>query len=231
MVKLEEAVTARFDSKGEKFEILVDPDLALQLKKGENVNFSDLLAVETVFKDAAKGSEQSPEALAKSFGTTNIEEIAKTIVQDGEVQLTTEQRRQMKEARHRELVEFISRNAMNPQTNTPHPPKRIENALAEAKVRVDEMKSIEEQLPGIIKEIKKLIPISLEHIKIAIKISAAHAAKTEHVLHKYTLLKEEWQRDGTLIAVVDMPAGLKQDFLNDLNALCHGEAETKILEK
>jgi len=129
MVKLEEAVTARFDSKGEKFEILVDPDLALQLKKGENVNFSDLLAVETVFKDAAKGSEQSPEALAKSFGTTNIEEIAKTIVQQGDVQLTTEQRRQMKEARYRELVEFISRNAMNPQTNAPHPPKRIENAL------------------------------------------------------------------------------------------------------
>jgi ribosome maturation protein SDO1 len=231
MVKLEEAVTARFEGKGEKFEILVDPDLALQLKKGESVNFSDLLAVETVFKDAAKGSEQSPEAMSKAFGSTNVEEIAKKIVQDGEVQLTTEQRRQMRDARHRELVEFISRNAMNPQTNAPHPPKRIENALAEAKVRVDEMKSVEEQLPGIVKELKKIIPISLEHIKIAIKIPAAHAAKTEHVMHKYTLLKEEWQRDGSLIAVLDMPAGLRQDFLADLNSLCHGEAETKILEK
>ena len=231
MVKLEDAVAARFEAKGEKFEILVDPDLALQLKKGERVNFSDLLAVETVFKDAAKGSEQSPEALSKAFGSTDVEEISRKIIQDGEVQLTTEQRRKMREARYREVVEFISRNAMNPQTNAPHPPKRVENALAEAKVRVDEMKSVEEQIPGIVKELKKIVPISLEQIRIAIKVPPAHAAKTEHVLHKYVLVKEEWQRDGSLIAVVEMPAGLRQDFLNDLNGLCHGEAETKILEK
>jgi len=231
MVKLEEAVTARLDSKGEKFEILVDPDLALRLRKGDNVSFSDLLAVETVFKDAAKGTEQSPEALSKVFGTTDPQEVAKKIIKEGEVQLTTEQRRQMREAKVREVIEFISRNAMNPQTNAPHPPKRIENALAEAKIRIDEMKSVEEQVPGILKEIKKIIPLSMEHIKIAVKISATHAAQAEHLLHKYSLVNEQWQSDGSLIAVVEMAAGLKQDFLNDLNGVCHGEVETKILEK
>jgi len=231
MVKLEKAVTARFDSKGEKFEILVDPDLALQLKKGEEVNMTDLLAAETVFKDAAKGTEQSPEALSKAFGTTEVEQVAKKIIKEGEVQLTTEQRRQMRETRIKEVIEFISHNAMNPQTNTPHPPKRIENAITEAKIRIDEMKSVEEQVPSILKELAKTIPISMEHISIAVKIPAAHAAKTEHVLHRYKLVKEQWQNDGSLIAVVEMPAGLRQDFLNDLNNSCHGEAETKILER
>lgn len=231
MVKLEKAVTARFDSNGEKFEILVDPDLALQLKKGEEVNFSDLIAVETVFKDAAKGTEQSPEALNKAFGTTEIQEITEKIIKGGEVQLTTEQRRNMRDARVKEVIDFISRNAMNPQTNAPHPPKRIENALEEAKIKINEMKSVEEQVPAILKELKKLIPISMEHIEIAVKVPAQHAAKTEHVLHKYKIVKEQWQADGSLIAVVEMPAGLRQDFLNDLNSKCHGEAETKILEK
>ncbi len=231
MVKLEKAVTARFDSKGEKFEILVDPDLALELRKGKEVNLSELLAVETVFKDAAKGTEQSSETLSKVFGTTEVQEIAEKIVRDGEVHLTTEQRRQMREARVKEMVEFIARNAMNPQTNTPHPPNRIENALQEAKIKIDEMKSVEQQLPGIVKELRKIIPISMENIQVAVKIPALHAAKTEHVLHKYTVTKEQWQSDGSLIAVVEMPAGLRQDFLNDLNRNCHGELETKILEK
>ncbi len=231
MVKLEDAVTARFDSHGEKFEILVDPDLALELRKGNPVDFSDLLAVETVFKDAAKGTEQSPEALNKAFATTDVFEIAKKIVNQGNVQLTTEQRRHIRDIRVKEVIEFISRNAMNPQTNAPHPPQRIENALAEAKIKIDEMKGVEEQVSGILKELKKILPISLEQIKIAIKIPAVHAAKTEHILHKYKLLKEEWQGNGNLVAVVEMPAGLRQDFLNDLNGTCHGDVETKILEK
>jgi len=231
MVKLEKAVTARFDSKGEKFEILVDPDLALQLKKGESVNMSDLLAVETVFKDAAKGTEQSPEALSKVFGTTVVEEIATRILKEGEVQLTTDQRRHIREVRIKEVIEFISKNAMNPQTSAPHPPKRIENALSEAKIRIDEMKSVEEQVPIILKELRKIIPISMEQIQLAVKVLPQHAAKTEHILHKYKIVKEQWQSDGSLIAVIEMPAGLRQDFLNDLNQACHGEAETKILEK
>lgn len=231
MVKLEKAVTAKFESQGEKFEILVDPDLALELKKGKEVNFSDLLAVETVFKDSAKGTEQSPEALNKAFATVEIEPIARKIITHGEVQLTTDQRRQMRETRIREVIEFISRNAMNPQTNAPHPSKRIENALAEAKIRIDEMKSVEEQAPAIIKGLGKILPISLEHISMAVKIPAIHAAKTEHVLHKYKIVKESWQGDGSLIAIIEMAAGLKQDFLNDLNKICHGDIETKILEK
>jgi len=231
MVKLEKAVTARLDCRGEKFEILVDPDLALQLKKGSKVSLSDLLAVETIFKDAAKGTEQSHEVLSKCFGMSDVQAIAEKIVKEGEVQLTTEQRRQMRETRAKEIVEFIARNAMNPQTNSPHPPKRIEIALLEAKIKIDELKGAEEQVPAILKELRKIIPISLEQIQIAVKVPAMHAARAEHILHKFRLSKEQWQADGSLIAVVEMPAGLRQDFLNEMNNVCHGDLETKILEK
>ncbi|MCX6798820.1 MAG: ribosome assembly factor SBDS, partial [Candidatus Diapherotrites archaeon] len=154
MVKLEKAVTARLDSKGERFEVLVDPDLALSLKKGGKVDPTELLAVDTVFKDASRGTAQSPEAMSKAFGTTDVVAITKRIILDGEVQLTTEQRREMKEAKRKEIIEFIARNAMNPQTQAPHPPKRIENALEEAKIHVDELRSVEEQLPPILAELR-----------------------------------------------------------------------------
>ena len=64
MVKLEEAVIARLEHSGEKFEILVDPELAMELKKGKNVNFNELLASDLVFKDQRLG-ELAKEELVK----------------------------------------------------------------------------------------------------------------------------------------------------------------------
>ncbi|PIN98341.1 MAG: ribosome assembly factor SBDS [Candidatus Diapherotrites archaeon CG10_big_fil_rev_8_21_14_0_10_31_34] len=230
MVKVSDAVIARYEKEGEKFEILVDPDLSMDLKKGKTVDFNQLMAIDTIFKDSNKGTEASPETITKVFGTTEIEKVAEKIIRDGRVQLTTDQRKKMLEQRRKELIDFISRNAINPQTKTPHPPKRIENILEEAKIHVDPMKTVQEQLPEIMGKIKKLIPISMEKIKIAFKIPAEHAGKATHVLHKYGLKQEEWQSDGSLVAVLELPAGAKEDLLNDLNHLTKGNIESKIMD-
>ena len=62
-------------------------------------------------------------------------------------------------------------------------------------------------------------------------VLSSHSGKAANALHRYRLVKEEWQNDGSLVVVVELPAGLKQDFLNELNHLCHGGLETKILEE
>ncbi len=229
MVKVSDAVIARYEKEGEKFEILVDPDLSMELKKGNKINFNELLAIDTVFKDSNKGTEASPETITKAFGTTEIEKIAEKIIKEGRVQLTTEQRKKILEQRRKELINFIVRNAINPQTKTPHPPQRIENVLEEAKIHVDPMKTVQEQLPEIMDKIKKLIPISLEKVKIAFKIPAEHAAKASFVLHKFGLKEEEWQKDGSLVAILELPSGAKEDLLNELSHLTKGNIESKIL--
>jgi len=230
MVKLEDAVIARM-SKGEmKFEILVDPELAMELKKGMNVNMDELLAYETIFKDANKGEEASEQSIVKIFGTTDVKEAAKKIILLGEVQLTTAQRKAMLEARRREIIATIARDAINPQTNAPHPPIRIEHAMNEAKITIDPFKTAAEQTPAILKEIRKLIPISLEKMRIAVRISVEFAGKANVILHKYELKQEEWQNDGSLVAIVEVPAGLKAQLFDELNHLTHGTIETKLLE-
>ena len=231
MVKLDDAVIARIEKNGEHFEILVDPALALKLKKGDSVSFNDLLAIDTIFKDAKKGSEQSPDALSKAFGSSDVNEVTKKIILQGEVQLTTEQRKGMREAKRREIIETISRNAVNPQTNAPHPPKRIEIALEEARISIDDGKSVEEQIQAILPELKKLLPISFEKQEVAVKVSSEHAGKVSAFLHRYELKKEQWMNDGSLVAVLEMPAGLRAEFINELNHLTHGDVETKLLDK
>lgn len=230
MVRTEDAVIARYEHSGEKFELLVDPDLAMDLKHGKEINFDDLFAIDTVFKDAKKGEEKSEEIVSKVFGTTDVKEIAKKIIVEGDVQLTTDQRRKIIERKRKEIIHFISQNAIDPQTKTPHPVQRIENALEEIKFNVDVNTPTKEVIRDVLKELKKILPISMEKIRVAIKIPALHAGKASPILHKYGLEKEEWQNDGSLVAVLEIPAGIKQDLFNELNHVTHGELESKILE-
>jgi ribosome maturation protein SDO1 len=231
MVKLEDAVIARLEKFGEKFEILVDPNLAMNVKRGEEVDFNELLASDTIFKDSGKGTEQSPEAINKVFNTTNPAEVAKKIILTGDVQLTTDQRKEMREKKFKEVVQIISRNAVNPQTNAPHPPQRIENALQELGIQIDPQKSAQEQVPELIKALKPIIPISFEKIQFAVKIPSQFAAKAYSVLKNFEVKKEQWQNDGSLVAVLEIPAGLKTEVLSELNHITHGDLESKILEE
>ncbi|AJF60833.1 MAG: ribosome assembly factor SBDS [Candidatus Diapherotrites archaeon] len=231
MVKLEDAVIARFEKQGEKFEMLVDPYLAMDLKNGKEVNFDELLAVDTVFKDAKKGEEKKEEQVKAAFGSTDVKTVARKIIGQGEVQLTTQQRREIAEKKRRELINFIARNAINPQTNGPHPVSRIENAIEEAKVSIDLNRGIAEQAPIVLKAIKRLIPISMDKLRLAVKVPAAYAARASGILHKYELMKEEWQTDGSIVAVLEVPAGIKQELFSELNSLTHGNFESKILEE
>ncbi|HLC36350.1 MAG TPA: ribosome assembly factor SBDS [archaeon] len=231
MVKLEDAVIARLEKAGEKFEVLVDPELALKFKKGEKVDFNSLLASDIIYKDARKGEEVSSEALNKAFGFTETEKAAKKIILEGEVQLTTEQRRRFLEAKRKEIINLIARNAVNPQTNAPHPPQRIENAMNEAKIHIDAVKPAADQVNDILKEIRKLIPISFEKQELALKIPAQFSGQALGVLKKYDLKKQEWGNDGSLMAVMEVPAGITQELLNELNHLTHGEFQSKLMEK
>lgn len=229
MVKVEDAVIARLEHSGTRFEVLVDPDLAMDLRKGKSVSLSDLVALDSVFKDAKRGETQSDALIKKVFGTTDFDSVARQIVLKGEVQLTTDQRRRILEEKRKELVAFIARNVINPQTKTPHPVSRIETALAEAKFSVDVFKSVEEQLPVAVDSIRRLIPISIEKLRVAVKIPAAFSARANATLHRFGVQKEEWQSDGSLIAVLELPVGLKQDLFEELNRLAHGQIEAKVL--
>jgi ribosome maturation protein SDO1 len=230
MVRLEDAVIARLSSHDTVFEVLADPELALALREGEGIDMHRVLVIDKIFKDSKKGEAASEEMIQKVFGTLEVFKIAEQIIRKGEVQVTTEQRRKMREQRWKQVVTLISRRAINPQTNLPHPPARIESALSEARVHVNEFKSAEEQLPGIIKILLPIIPLKFETRRIAIKIPASYTGKAHRVVRDFATVKQEqWLNDGSWAAVVEIPAGIQGEFFDKLNSLTRGEAETKVL--
>ncbi|PIU12312.1 MAG: ribosome assembly factor SBDS [Hadesarchaea archaeon CG08_land_8_20_14_0_20_51_8] len=230
MVKLEDAVVARLSSHSTTFEILVDPELAMAVKSGQSDDIRGVLALDKVFKDAKKGDKAADEMVQKVFGTTDVLKVAEEILRRGEIQVTTEQRRQMREQRLRQVIALLSKRAINPQTGTPHPPARIESAMETARVHVDEFKSAEEQLPSIIKALRPLVPLKFEIRRIAVKIPAAYTGKAQRVVKSFATVKQEqWLNDGSWAAVVEVPAGIQAEFFDKLNELTSGEAQTKVL--
>ena len=225
-----EYVVARVEKHGEKFEVLVKPDAVQRIRDGKDVNPLDELAIDQIFRDAHKGSKASEEKMKEIFGTTDNLTVARAIVMKGEIQLTTEQRREMLEQKRKQIVQYIAANAINPQTGAPHPPQRIEIAMEEAKVHIDPFKPVEEQVKTVLDALRPLIPIRIEKTRIAVKLGAEDSAKCYGDIKAFgTILKEEWQPTGEWIGVVEMPAGMQTEFLQRLNAKTKGNVEAKIL--
>ena len=232
MIPLDQAVVARLESHGERFEVLVDPDQAVRIRQGEDVDLEDVVAADYIFSNAAHGERAPDEPLQKVFGTTEFEVAALQIIKKGEIQLTADQRRQRIAEKRNQVITFISRNAINPQSGFPHPPQRIELAMEEARVNIDPFKSVEEQVKETVKALRPLLPIRFEEIRIAVKIPADYAPRAYgEIQAAVTLEQNEWQKDGSWIAVVRIPAGIQEEFYDLVNKVSRGNAETRILER
>ncbi|MGB1827040.1 MAG: ribosome assembly factor SBDS, partial [Candidatus Poseidoniaceae archaeon] len=106
MVSLDEAVLARYEYGGKRYEILVDPDLVESFRNDPaQVNIDDFLATDEVWHDAKGGDRPTEDAIESAFGTQDIEEIAKIILEKGSIQLTTNQRKQMVEQKRQLIIQ------------------------------------------------------------------------------------------------------------------------------
>ena len=231
MVTVEQSVTARITRAGITFEILVDPDKALEFRKGKPYSIENILVVNQVFKDARKGEKLSNEDLKKGFQTTDIFSIATTIIKEGDVQLTTEQRRKMIEEKRLEIASLISRQGVDPKTHIPHPQQRILNAMGEVHIDIDPFKPAKDQLTQIIAKLQPIIPISFEKITVAVKVPVENAGKVGYSIRELGAIeKEEWG-SSSWMALITMPAGLQSVLYEKVNNLTAGKAEVKVIKR
>lgn len=226
---LEGSIIARLERGGDKFEVFVDEEAAYNFKSGLKKDFSNVLSVDEIFKDARKGERQSETVLKKVFSTSDPLRIGEAILREGELQLTTEKRRKFVEEKRAKIISLISMNCIDPHTKAPHPPQRIENALEQVKFKVDLFKSVNKQMEEAVEKLREVLPIRIENIKIAVKVEAQYAGRVFGILKDFGLEKSEYENDGSLIGVCVFPAGMQSDFYNKLNKLTGGSVQTKVL--
>ena len=226
----EQMNVARYRHAKNVFELVIDSDKALDFREGKSVSMSDVVKYDKIFSDAKKGLEASEKLISEVFGTNDFDEIAKKILKHGEIQLTSARKAKMREEKLKQIVELIHSNGVDPRTHAPHPPARIEAAISETKVHIDEFKPVHDQLNDILKKLKPIIPIKFETKEIEVIIDSQNAGKCYSVVKGFgTTLKEEWLADGSWRVVLELSAGDEADFYDKLNSITHGNAECKVL--
>ncbi|MEM3771203.1 MAG: ribosome assembly factor SBDS, partial [Candidatus Micrarchaeia archaeon] len=138
---------------------------------------------------------------------------------------------QMVEEKRKKIISILARETIDPRTNAPHPPQRIEKAMEEVKINIDPFKPAENQINDVISALRTILPMKIETAVYAIKVPADLAQKIYGSIKSYNVQKEEWQSDGSLIALIEIPAGMQTEFLDKINKLTAGRAQVKNMPK
>jgi len=220
----------RYSTGNDKFEILVKPDSALEYKLGKKMDISNIMISDEIYLDANKGTRCSSEKLMKHFKTTDQLEIAKQIMDKGDLNLNTDQRRKMIEEKKRQIVEYINKNFVDPKSHMPHPISRINAVLDEARVAIDPFKRLDDQLKNIIESLRKIIPLKSEILELTVTVPSQFSGQSFSVFKTIGEIKsEQWLSDGSLQVILSINAGMKSSFLDRIGTATKGSAQ--VIEK
>ena len=228
MVSLDEAVLARLEYGGKRYEVLVDPELVEEFKKNpSDVNIDDFLATDEVWHDAKSGDRPTEDAIMSTFGTQDMIEITSQIIEKGNIQLTTAQRKGIVEEKRQKIIHAIHTTAVDPKAKTPHPKTRIELALEESRFSIDPFKNLDTLVDDAIAVLKPLIPLSFEPVRIAFRIPSSGYGGAGKILRRY-LDKEEWLSNGDWACIIECPPGMAEGIIGRIKGVA-SDAEVKEL--
>ena len=230
MVSLDDAVLARYEHGGKRFEILIDPQLVDSYRNDpDSVELDSFLATDEVWLDARGGERPTSDQLLSAFGSEDINECVTKIMEKGTIQLTTVQRKERVVSMKAAIIHKIASTAIDPRSKMPHPPSRIETALDESRYSVDPFLSIDRQVTDAIKLMRPLIPLKFATARLAFRIPGVEYGSVQKLLREL-VIKEAWLPNGDWACVVEVPAGSKIDLMGDVAKRSKG-SDVKIIDE
>jgi ribosome maturation protein SDO1 len=220
--------TVRLTAEGNKFEILVKPDPALEYKLGKRTDLSGVLVSDEIYSDANKGSRAAGEKLVKYFKTADHIQIATQILSKGDLSLTTDQRRKMVEDKKKQIIQYINKNFVDPKTHIPHPVMRIESALGEVRLIIDPFKPAEDQAKNVVDALRRILPLKSEILLLTVTIPSQFSTQSYNLLKTAGTFKgDQWLADGSLRVKLEINAGMKSSLLDRIGSISKGTAQVQ----
>ncbi|MDP2926498.1 MAG: ribosome assembly factor SBDS [Nanoarchaeota archaeon] len=220
---------ARLKSGKLTFETMVDLDSAMKFKKGEKIPISEIIRDNFVYTDIKKSMKAGKAELDNTFGTSELAKVVEQIVKKGSLEVTQEFRDEAIENKRKQIIDFLSRNAVDARTGRPFTPDILNNSIKQAGAKIENL-PIEKQIAGIVEKLKIILPIKIETKKIKIKIPSHLTGQTYGLVQEYKE-KEEWLADGSLEVIINIPVGIQIEFYDRLNKITHGATITQEIKE
>ena len=101
--------------------------------------------------------------------------------------------------------------------------------MTDARVSVDPFKNPDEQIKDIVEKLRPVIPLKTENLTLEISVPAQFVAQSYTVLKSTgSLKKEDWQPNGSLKAILEIPAAARPNVIDRLGAITKGTANVEV---
>ena len=191
-------------------------------KKDEDWN--NVLFVEEVFKNSTKGERPTKEELTETFGNIDLKAIFQQIALKGELQLNSNDRKEMTENKRKAIINNINKNFMDPQTKKPYSVVQIDNALNSIKAKIDMQKSVEEQVKTIVKDLMLKLPLTkVVSVEGKLIIPLSLTGKVQSNLKNYCVIKNESWTDKSWIVNISLTHSEYDSLIQFLTKTTNGD--------
>lgn len=216
-------IIVKYKKDGHNFEILTHHGKVEPYKEG-TIGWSNVPYIEAIFKDSAKGDRYTDFQLKESFGTSSIEECMKIIVDRGELQLTSEDRKKKKEELKRKIINEIHKYYLDPKTMKSHPITTLESAIERTKINITLEKGFQRQFDEIVKKLPEFIPIRKCVMEGTLTIPNTYIGKAQGVISKFAEEGSKKYLSTHLEVQVSVIPGVYDNFMKELSSATKGEA-------
>jgi ribosome maturation protein SDO1 len=101
--------------------------------------------------------------------------------------------------------------------------------MDDARISIDPFTNIDEQIKEIIEQLRSIIPLKSENMLLEVAVPAQFAAQSYSVLKSFgSLKKEEWQSNGSLKVILDIPAAARANVIDRLGSVTKGTASVEV---
>jgi len=175
-------------------------------KKKIETNLDDVLQSPIIFTNVSKGVAAKKQDLKRSFKTTNEDEIRKTILNEGQVQVTGIERKQEYETLLKDIATIVAEKCVNPETNRALTVGLVEKAMRDIHYSVNPSQSAKKQALIVIKRLKDEKPdFPIARANMRLKFCFEEGVDLEAIkekLKEYIVVVEEESKLGDKVEIV-----------------------------
>ncbi|KAF9015395.1 SBDS protein C-terminal domain-containing protein [Cyathus striatus] len=171
-IKLTNVSIVRLKKGGKRFEIACYKNKVQEWRTGVETSLDDVLQINNVFTNVSKGEVAKSGDLKKVFGTSDVSEIVKEILNKGEVQVGEKEREHDLTSLRKEIATLVAEKCVDPSTQRPYPVGIIEKAMAEAGFSVKQGKTAKsQQVSECIKQLQTDSKLPIQRARMRIRVS------------------------------------------------------------
>ena len=228
----DKAFQVRYKFAGENFEVLVDFNKLNEFKKKPNeISVYDVLADRKIFRDQKKGEIASENLLMDIFKLSSKEEILKIILLKGECQIPTEFLNKLRNEKKLQVINYIAENAINPQTKGKYTQTMIQSEVNNLKYNFKANIDFIIQAEEVLRQLKKVVPISLEKVILELKVPAEFCGNFYGKFRKYgRITKEFFDKEGNLRLHIEVMESILDTIIEYIKRNSNNSAEYHIVK-